>query len=379
VGQTAFSTAARESEVELAVSAIGAAAADAGADLGDIDGIVRFSLDPVAPHDLLRAAPIDRLRFYGEIPYGGTAACATVTHAAAAVSSGLAELVVCYRALKGRSGTRFGRAERTIEETERGPIASGNTIPGGALSAPFGLLAPAQGMALWASRYRHVHGIEPTRFEQALGTIAVTFRTHAQANPNAVTHGQPLELDAYLASPTHASPLRRLDLCRETDGAVAILVGRVTAASRPAVGIRAATQSLLPYGEPVPAYTPDITRHLPGDVVRDVLARSEITLDDVDVLGVYDATTFSVIAAIEDLGFCGRGEGVDFVLDGALGSDASLPTNTSGGLLSEGYIHGMNVIAEVVRQLRGDAGLALPRAPQVGLVHSRSSVLVLGR
>jgi len=377
VGATTFSSESGRSELALAVDAIGAALADAGLDAADVDGMVRYTYDSNGFPALIRALGVRGLRFFSEVPLGGSATCGTIAHAAAAVDAGLASHVVCFRALNGRSGVRLGRAERHLRGGADEVVCAGEQMPGGVYSAPYGLLVPAQVMALWAQRYAWQHGIPLDRLARGLGTVAVTQRGYAQANPRATTYGDPLTLEDYLAGRMIASPLRVFDLCRETDGAVAIVVSRADE-SRGGVRVLAAAQQLFPYTEALPAYAPDVTATIPPWSTDDFFARAGITRDDVDVLGVYDATTLSVLFALEDFGFCGRGEAIDFVCDGGTTLAGRLPTNTSGGLLSEAHVHGLNIVMEAVQQLRG-ASTSQVAGAEVALVHSRSASLVLGR
>jgi acetyl-CoA acetyltransferase len=268
---------------------------------------------------------------------------------------------------------RLGRAERHLGD---GVLrARGSKTPGGVMTAPFGFLVPAHAMAMWARRYQAVHDISEERLVAALGTVAVTLREYAQSNPRAVTHGMPLTLDEHRDSRMIASPLRLYDLCRESDGGVALVVS--AAADRRAVPILAASQHIEPFSEWLPVYSPDVTRLVAPAAVRDLLRRADRSIDEVDVMGVYDGTTMNVLLALEDFGCCGRGEAVDFVLAGGIGPGGAMPVNTSGGLLSEGHVHGLNLAVEAVRQMRGEADAQVARAA-TGLVTSRAASIVLG-
>jgi acetyl-CoA acetyltransferase len=378
VGSSDYSSDSGRSEEQLAVEAIRAALADAGLEERAVDGLVRYSLDSNDVAHLVRALDVRELSFFAEVPYGGFATCGVVAQAAAAVDAGLAECVVVFRALNGRSGVRYGRGERFESRAgETSFVVGGDRTPGGAYSAPFGLLAPAQVMALWARRYAAEHGVAEERLVEALGTIAVTQRAYAQTNPRAVTYGRPLTMDEYLASRPISTPLRLYDLCRESDGAAAVIVARPSVGNGRAVGILAARQHLVPYGEPLPVYPPDLTRMVTQESVDRLYTAAGVTAGEVDVAAIYDATSVVVLLCLEDFGFCGRGEAVDFVLAGETGPDGRLPTNTGGGLLSEAYIHGMNVVIDAVEQVRGTACNQVPDA-ELAVVTSRGGSLVLG-
>lgn len=377
VGCTEFSSDSGRSEHELAVEAIRFALTDAGLEPRAVDGIVKYSVDRNTISALIRALGVPDLKFFAEVPFGGNAACGTVAQAAAAVDSGLANYVVCFRALNGRSGTRLGRGERHF--TSRGDelLCSGEAVPGGVYAAPFGLLAPAQVMALWARRYANNHGLNDDRLAVGLGTVAITQRDYAQSNPRAVTRGHRLGWEEYLAGRMIAEPLRIYDVCRETDGAAAVVVGRPRGDGREA-RVLAASQHLFQYGEPVPVYPSDLTRTITPTAVTELFGTAGVAPNDVRVAEIYDATSLSVLLALEDFGFCGRGEAIDFVAAGNLGPAGRLPTNTHGGLLSEGYIHGMNTVVEAVQQVRGLAANQLADAAPV-LVTSRLASLLLAR
>lgn len=376
VRSTEFSSSSGRSELRLAVEAIRGALADAGVEPSAVDGIVKYTYDTNAPGELVRALGTGDLTFFAEIPYGGSACCGVVAQAAAAIDAGLASCVVCFRALNGRSGTRLGRAERHLGAQGDAVVARGTAAPGGAYTAPFGYLVPAQAFALSASRYQHVHGISDERLTRALGAVAVTERAYAQANPRAVTYGQPLSYEQYLEGRMISAPLRLYDLCRETDGAVALVVMRDDLTPAPGVRILAARQHFSPNAEPMPTYAADLTTLVPERAVAELYEAAGVRPDDIDVAAIYDHTTLSVVLTLEDFGFCRRGEGVDFVLEGGIGPEGRLPTNTSGGLLSEGYIHGMNVVAEAVAQLRQASCNQVPGARRA-LVTSRLGSLVL--
>jgi acetyl-CoA acetyltransferase len=206
------------------VSAVRAALADAELEPSAVDGFVSYSYDRVGIGALQRALGVPELRLFAEVPYGGAASCGTVAQAAAAIDAGLASCVVCYRAMNGRSGTRLGRAERHLEGDGGALVCRGDRVPAGVFAAPSGLLSPAQTMALWAHRYAHDHALDGDRLSEALGAIAVTQRAYAQTNPRAVTRGKPLSMEDYLAGRMIASPLRIYDLCRENDGAAAVVL-----------------------------------------------------------------------------------------------------------------------------------------------------------
>lgn len=370
IGQTEFSKDSGRSEWQLALEAILAALEDAGLASSSVDGLVRYSYDTVTPPMIVRALGIPDLRWYGEVPLGGTAQCAVLAQAAAAIASGVCRTVVVWRALNERSGVRYGRAERHIAPGEQTVRAAGDKTPAGQFSGPYGLLVPGQSMALWARRYAHEAGLDDDRFAEVLGRIAVQQRAYARTNPNAMMRDRPLDLAQYLQGRMISSPLRLYDYCLESDGAAAVVLTRAedARALRPdPVWLLAANQSLFAHSEPISIYPKDVlARSAPGSVER-LYADAGVSPADVSFAQFYDATSFMVLSDYETYGFARRGEGWRTILEHGIGPDAPLPVNTHGGHLSEGYLHGMNHITEAVRQLRGTASNQVPGA-EIGLV-----------
>ncbi|GLX34663.1 lipid-transfer protein [Streptomyces roseochromogenus] len=340
IGATEFSKDSGRSELKLAVEAVHAALDDAGLTPADVDGMVTFTMDTSPEITVAQAAGIGDLSFFSRIHYGGGAACATVQQAALAVATGVAEVVVCYRAFNERSGRRFGSGVQ-----QREPSAEGAAL-GWAL--PWGLLTPASWVAMAAQRYLHAYHLTP----EAFGHVAVTGRRHAANNPAAYFHGKPITLADHAASRWIVEPLRLLDCCQETDGGQALVVTTTERARdlrrRPAV-ITAAAQGAGRRQEAMTSFYRDDLTGLPEmDVVaRQLWRTSGLSPADIDVAVLYDHFSPFVLMQLEEFGFCGPGEAADFVAADAL------PLNTHGGQLGEAYLHGMNGIAEAVRQLRG--------------------------
>jgi acetyl-CoA acetyltransferase len=350
IGATDFSKDSGRSELRLAAEAVRAALADAGLEPSDVDGMVTFAMDANAEIAVARELGVPELRFFSRIPYGGGAACATVQHAAMAVATGIADVVVCYRAFNERSGSRFGRVQAAA-------VAAGTSsgIDNG-WHYPVGLSTPAATVAMFARRYLHEFGASSEDF----GRVAVAMRRHAATNPNAWFHGRPITLEEHQASRWIVEPLHLLDCCQETDGAVAVVVTSASRARdlprRPAVITGAAQGSGSDQFTMTSYYREDLAG-LPemGLVGRQLWQQAGIGPADVQVALLYDHFTPFVLVQLEELGFCGRGEARHLVADGGIELDGALPVNPHGGQLGEAYIHGMNGIAEAVRQLRGDS------------------------
>jgi acetyl-CoA acetyltransferase len=375
IGQTEFSKASGRTELQLACESVRSALDDAGLKPADVDGLVTFTLDSNEEMEVARNLGIPRLSMFGRVPYGGGAAAGVVMHAAMAVASGVANAVVCYRAMNERSGTRFGAFAGSISTMP--PFMS--------WYAPWGLLTPATWVALHARRYMDAYGVTNADF----APVAVVDRAHAANNPAAWFYGRPITAEDHQTSRWVVEPvLRLLDCCQESDGGVALVVTTTERArdlrQTPAV-ITAAAQAATFDGEMMTSYYRDDLLGLPemGLVANQLWEASGLGPADISTAFLYDHFTHFVLMQLEELGFCGRGEGKDFATVENLSLGGILPMNTSGGLLGEAYIHGMNGIAEAVRQIRGTSCNQVERVghvlvtagtgvPTSGLILSRS-------
>ena len=349
VGATEFSKDSGRSELRLAVEAVRAALDDAGLTPADVDGMVTFTMDTSPEITVAQAAGIGELSFFSRVHYGGGAACATVQQAALAVAAGVAEVVVCYRAFNERSGRRFGSGVQRREPSAEG-VALGWALP-------FGLLTPASWVAMAAQRYLYTYGLSA----EAFGQVAVRGRKYAATNPAAWFHGRPITLADHAASRWIAEPLRLLDCCQETDGGQAVIVTsaeRARELRHPPVVVAAAAQGAGRAQEQMTSFYRDDLTGLPemGVVARQLWRTAGVGPSDIDVAILYDHFTPFVLMQLEEFGFCAPGEAADFV------AAEGLPLNTHGGQLGEAYLHGMNGIAEAVRQLRGTSVNQVPGA-----------------
>jgi acetyl-CoA acetyltransferase len=357
IGETEYRKAggATRPEFELACEAVQRAVADAGLSLADVDGLCVYRSERSDPYEMAQALGLRDLRFVSLYPGGGNSACGVVHHAALAVGAGSAEVVVCYRSIcQGQFG-RFGGA-RVGTGTARGAV--GSTVGGrDAFTMPLGLMSPAQMYALEARRHMHEFGTRSEHF----GMISVACYANAQRNPRAVMHGRPLTLEEHQRSRMIADPYRLFDCCQESDGACAVVVTSTERARdlrRPPVLIAGAAEG-LPAGD-----GGDRMRRAPelwtsaglAGVARDLYARAGVGPSEIDVAQLYENFTGQVLMTIEDFGFCTKGEGGPFVEGGTLEwPHGKLPINTAGGNLAEAYIHGLSLVNEGVRQLRGES------------------------
>jgi acetyl-CoA acetyltransferase len=355
IGHTEYSRDSGRSEMALACEGIRAAIDDAGLKPADIDGFTRYTMDNNDPIDLARNLGIPALRYFGEVNYGGAGGpVGTIMLAAMAVATGQASAVVAFRAMNERSGRGTPRLWQALV----GEAASGTA----SYLAPYGLFAPAQMVALAARRHMHRYGTCSEDFAE----IALTCRHHAGFNPEALMYGRPMTLDDHQSSRMIASPLRLLDCSLETDGGAAVVVTRADRARHlrhPPVYISAGGLGGGAWNHRFMVKDCEARETESTVIARHVFTDAGITHADIDVLFIYDHFTPLVLMALEDFGFCARGEAKDFIKGGRLRwPDGDLPMNTSGGNLSEGYIHGMQNNIEAVRQLRGTARCQVPDA-----------------
>ncbi len=359
IGATEFSKESGRSELQLSVEAVQSALADCGLSPRDVDGLTTFTMDTSSEIAVARELGIPELRFFSRINYGGGAACGTVQQAAMAVATGVADVVVAYRGFNERSGARFGQVS-VAAATQVNTNGLDN-----AWTYPFGLGTPAATVAMQARRYMHDFGATSEDF----GRVAVADRRHAATNPNAFFYDKPITLEDHQASRMIADPLHLLDCCQESDGAVALVVTSIERArdlaQKPAVITAAAQGSGADQFVMTSYYREDIGIPEIGVVGRELWRQSGLGPADLPMAILYDHFTPYVLMQLEELGFCGRGEAPDFIRDGAIEIGGRLPINTHGGQLGEAYIHGMNGIAEAVRQVRGTSVNQVPEVDHV--------------
>jgi acetyl-CoA acetyltransferase len=370
VGMTEISRDSGATTLQMAVEAALAALDDAGVAAHDLDGVVTYQVnDSCGALDVAAALGLPVVRWYAEMHVGGPGATFAVSEAALAISAGMADTVLVVRSMNGRSGARMGRFGATEGATDYRQWM-----------LPFGYAGPPQIFALWAQRHMAQFG---TTSEQ-LGSVAVTMRQHAQLNPAAYFHGTPITLDDHQRSRMVSSPFRLLDCCLETDAAAAVVVTtaeRAAACRQPAVHIAGYSNGAGPSPWHPSFDWPDHSVMYPAYLADDAFRMAGLERDDVDVALIYDAFTIAVICQLEDLGFVAKGDGGPFVAEGHIRLGGRLPVNPNGGLLSEGYVHGLNNLIEGVRQLRGQAGERQVSGAEVALVTggegARGGVLLL--
>jgi len=355
------------SELSLACEAIRSAASDAGISIDEIDGFASYANDSSDPMLLSETLGLQRLRHASMVwGGGGGGAYAAIGNAATAVESGRARHVCVVRSLAQTPGHRYSEGY--------GFPHSYN------FHRPFGMISPAAVVAPVARVYLETFGISSEEVAQ----VPLAFRDNAQRNPRAVMCGRPMSLDDYLGSRLVAEPLRLLDCCQESDGACAVIVSCNASASASAapVPILAQAEGNDPgwgtgsggHNMPTSAYLNSSGR----EMAVDLFAQAGLRPQDISTAQIYDHFAPFVLVYLEMFGFCKPGHAGRFVAEGSIAKGGALPLNTSGGHLSEGYMHGLNLALEGVRQMRG-ASTSQVAGASTCLVGGGSSALILGQ
>jgi acetyl-CoA acetyltransferase len=339
-------------ELVLVLRAVLAACADAGIDPRTIDGWSSYSNDRNLPARLHTALGAHELRFSNmQWGSGGGGAAAAVGNAAAAVAAGAADCVVAFRGLAQGQFGRFGAGPRA------------RTVSGEhAFTVPYGVMSPAQMYAMRTTRLFHERGVSP----DTLKAVALAAYHHAQSNPRAVMHGRPLTPERYDEARWIVEPFRLYDCCLENDGAAALLLVPAERAAdltdRPAYLL--AAQQGGPYRSGAWAHNvPDYASSSFTTSAPRLFAQAGVTPADVDVVQSYENFTGGVVMSLIEHGFCAYEDANEvLVLENLLAPGGRLPLNTSGGNLAECYMHGLGLVVEAVRQVRGDSPNPVPGA-----------------
>jgi acetyl-CoA acetyltransferase len=353
----------RALEVAMAKEAL----ADAGLTLDDVDGVCHHQ-SSMAFAEYLGIHPT----FTDSTMTGGSVFEVFLEHAASAIAAGVCDVVLVVFA-----GTP--RADRTAAKaaSAKGLKPPSRQLPnlGPDLmewEMPYGLQAPKGAYALAANRHRAQYGTTPEQLAQ----IAVSTRQWATMNPRAKMR-DPITIADVLDSEMTASPLHKLDCCLVTDGGGAFVVTsaeRAKTLPKPPVYVLGAATG---HDHLMISQMPDLTV-TPGAISGPkAFDLAGIGPTDVDVLMGYDSFTITLLLHLEDLGFCPKGEGGPFVMDGKLGPGGSLPTNTNGGGLSYTHpgMYGMFLIVEAVRQLRAECDQRNVADAQIAVAHGSGMVL----
>jgi acetyl-CoA acetyltransferase len=341
VAETAFAKQLEPSEKSLAINAILAALEDAGIDASEVDGFASYDIESTDEVEIAKNIGAGDVTYFSRVGYGGGAGPACVGQLAMAIATGQCRVGVAWRSRKRGSGGRIW-ANTAIQFST--PAA---------WTRPWGLLRPVDEIAMLMRRYMHEYGA--TR--DHLANVALAVRGMANNNPRATMYDKPMTREQYMAARWISEPLCLFDNCLESDGALAC----VLVSAERARDCRQPPAYVHAFGQGLPQQTQTMVNYWCEDPLRgpawtcaqQLYRSSEIRADDIDVAQIYDAFTPLVPLSLEGYGFCERGEGAAFTEDGALELGGRLPINTSGGGLSEAYVHGFNLINEGVRQMRG--------------------------
>ena len=362
IGETKFGTLPGFTNTALFIQSIKNTIEDVGLTNKDVDGLLcsQPSRDTEMFFSLRLGEKMGlRLKYTSDMYLGGATPISMVQHAVMAINAGLCNTVVCSYAGSSRSGRGHGLGASLPHESPENEFMS-----------PFGQVAPMHGYAMACQRHMYEFGTT----SKQLGAIAVACRKHASMTENAQQR-QPITIGDYMNSKMYCDPFRLLDICQVTDGGAAVVVTSIERAKNlkhkpiyvsgmgnrhPGWGIGQAT-SMTTTGA---KESSEMAYKMAG-----------MTPKDIDIAEIYDCFTYTLLVTLEDYGFCEKGEGGPFVEGGRIEIGGELPVNTSGGLLSQGHLEGMNHITEAVRQLRGDCGPRQVKNAEVAIVSGNGGIL----
>ena len=365
VGHTAFGKLPGRSTISMTVEAMRMALENAGLEKDMIDAVV-VKTPSSAPKQVMYGQKLSEAlglqpKFGFAIDQGGAANLTALTFAAFALQAGQCEMAMVGYADNPRSGSR------AIYSRPRGD------------NAAFGWFSTVATYGMIHRRHLIEHGTKPEVF----GAIAMASRNHGAHNPNAQLQ-RPLTMDGYMASPLLVDPLRRDDCCLVSDGGAALIL--MTAKRAKDLGIHDAVPILgLGHGQTSweVQLRPELTSTQAKTAAATAFGMAGVSPADIDVAQFYDCFTIAPVMALEDYGFCKPGQAGDFVCAGGIERGGHLPINTSGGLLSETGMPGLQLVIEAVRQMRGESRSQVPGAAkavvsnQGGTMHTHAT-LILG-
>lgn len=345
-----------------------AAINESGLAMKDVDGLLTTGLWGIPGVGLLPTVTLGEYlgiipRFMDSTNIGGSAFEAHVAHAAMAIERGYCDVALI----------TYGSDQRSARSRTLGGRPPSLTMQ---FENIWGLPQPVGAYAMAAMRHMHENGTKP----EQLAEIAVAARDWARLNP-AATLQEPLTVDDVMASAPISDPLKLLDCCLVTDGAGAIVMTSADTARAngvPGVYVRG-------FGEAQTHWSigamPDLGWHTSAAMSgRTAFEMAGMTIDDIDVVELYDSFTITALMTIEALGFCERGAGGAFVQDGRIAPGGAFPLNTNGGGLSYAHpgMYGIFLLIEAVRQLRDQAGARQVKGANNALVHGTGGSLSSG-
>jgi acetyl-CoA acetyltransferase len=342
VGETEYSRNSGRTTRAMAVDAIRKAMLDAGLKASDVDGMMSYQGGDSTTANWVASDLGIRLNFYMDVFGGGSSTEALIGLAMGAIEAGMCNTVALFRSMNGYTEFRIGgtgaRAAQPVRSLDLAQV-------------PFGMRSAGQNFALTFMRHMYEYG---TTSEQ-VAHVRVAHGKHASQNPKAIQKER-VSVQDVIGSRWIVKPLHLLDCCLETDNATCLIVTSAERArdmkARPVYVMGVAGRVNKPRTDFHWAHGP-ITR-VAGYYAKDIVfGQAGIGPEDVDITGSYDAFTFTTMLQLEEYGFCNKGEGGQYVSSGVIELGGKRPNNTAGGHLCEGYTHGMSMVIENVRQLRG--------------------------
>lgn len=365
IGHTAFGKLPGRSTLSLNAEAVRNALTDAGIAKDRVDAL--YVKCPTSRFEMMYGQKLAEAlgmvpRIGGVWDQGGASNISMISQAAMAIQAGQCEVALVCLADNPATGSRHAYEKSYGDDG----------------SALFGWFGTPAGYAMVAQRHMGQYG---TTSDQ-LGAIAVACRRHGAANPNAQLR-KPLTLDQYRQSRLVVEPLRRDDCCLVSDGAAAVIVMSAETARAARV---AKPVPILGFGQGQTSWDvairPDLTTTAAKLSAQTAFAMAGLKPSDIDVAQIYDCFTIAVLMTLEDYGFCKKGEGGKFVEGGRIELGGELPINTSGGLLSETGMPGLQMVIEGVRQMRGESVNQVEGARkcvvsnQGGIMHTHSTLII---
>jgi acetyl-CoA acetyltransferase len=383
IGASAFSLASEKSSLALTAEAFKAALSDASVSKDDVDGITTHMGTPFGDdYDRMAYALGLNIRHAAQYFTHGRFNTIALQNAAIAVATGLADVVACVHTFKSDMMSDAKWVSKPGENDHEGAREGGG--PHGQQPA-FGLSSMAAGVALATRRYREVNAL-PDDF---LWPVVESARLNAARNPQALLRARPISRDEYLAEACFMDPLRPSDGSLFGDGSVVVLVASAEFArnlSRTPVyirgiqGMRTGREEFLLAGRTAGILQQGVGPAQPEKHPMQVYDMAGVAPQDISGFYTYDVYSSLVLFALERFGHCAPGAAARFAAEGGIASGGRLPVNTSGGLMAEIHLCGWNSIAEIVRQLRGEAqGRQLPDPEFLQWAQPVGDAIIFGR
>ena len=332
---------------------------DSGVRAADIDAIFEYQVGIESPkcHYVQRLLGTGDLAVYTDIMGSGASGFAGVVAALSAIESGACETALVFRSMQQQAGNTGSAAGDPVPQAGGSPLHE-------ELVAPYGMFGIIPATALRMARRAHEYESRPEHY----GYIAINARRWAALNERAMQRKQ-ITMDEYLQSKLLCDPLRLFDCDYPVSGSCALIITTLERArdlrQRP-LRVAAHAQST---GGGDWIHAPDFLHGGAPKCAERLWQRSGLKPADIDLAQVYDGFTYSVLTWIEALGFCGLGEGGDWLEQGRrIGPGGALPLNTNGGQLAEGRLHGLSSVGEAMLQLRGTAGARQVPDPATAVV-----------